>query len=303
MAVAPRSRPSLAAREEKVTPMDDASLVVATEPAALDDWVARYLALLGLEREPPSLPALAAITRAHLREVAFENITSHQRRAASTDGSVPPIDLDRLLANWEGRQGGGVCFEIASMVSRLLQALGYEATVVLGQISLPGAHQAVVVDIEGSRSLVDVGCGSPIVAPIPLSGETEVRFAGLAYRFRPGETADEWVQDRWIDGAWAPFCRYDLRPADAAGRNAGYQRHHTPGASWVLGPPRIIRFRDDAVVSLTGDELTTYTSDDKRTERLANPDYPQLAAELFDLPAMPIADVVRAAPLPAQGEV
>jgi arylamine N-acetyltransferase len=273
--------------------MEGDSPVVAPEPDALDDWVARYLALLGLERESPSLPALSAITRAHLRAVAFENITSHQRRGAVPDGQVPPIDLDRLLANWEARRGGGVCFEIASMVSRLLQALGYDAAVVLGQISLPGAHQAVVVDLAGSRYLVDVGCGSPIAAPIPLQGVSEVWRAGLGYRFRAGETAEEWVQDRWIDGAWAPFCRYDLRPADAAGRNAGYQRHHTPGASWVLGPPRIVRFRDDAVVSLTGDELTTFTEEGKQTERLADPDYAQLAGELFDLPDLPIDTVAR----------
>lgn len=282
--------------------MDGGEHTVTTEPAVLVDWVARYLALLGLELEPPSLPALSAITRAHLRAVAFENITSHQRRGAAPDGPVPPIDLDRLLANWEARRGGGVCFEIASMVSRLLQALGYEAAVVLGQISLPGAHQAVVVALDGSRYLVDVGCGSPIGEPIPLRGVTELRFAGLAYRFRPGETAEEWVQDRWIDGAWAPFCRYDLRPADAAGRNTGYQRHHTPGASWVLGPPRIVRFRGDAVVSLTGDELTTYTDEGKQSERLEEPiGYAQLAADLFDLPGLPIWDVTQEPSLTARG--
>ena len=87
-------------------------------------------------------------------------------------------------------RGGGVCFELASMFERLLRSLGYRSTLVLGQVTFPGAHQAVVVELDEGKYLVDVGCGSPLYEPIPLDGEVIVRRLGLGYRFRHAERSD-----------------------------------------------------------------------------------------------------------------
>src|SRR5687768_15086791 len=97
-------------------------------------WVRRYLAVLGADHDAPALPALTALTRAHLRAVAFENVTSLLRRRARPEGPVPPPDPEALLGNWERGRGGGVCYELSAMVSRLLGALGYRVRPVLGQI-------------------------------------------------------------------------------------------------------------------------------------------------------------------------
>jgi N-hydroxyarylamine O-acetyltransferase len=138
-------------------------------------WVDRYLAVLGVERAEPSLDALTAITRAHLREIHFENLTSLLRSAAHPGAPVPPLDPEELLANWEHRRGGGVCYEVASMVNRLLRGLGYQAFIAPGQILSPGGHLAVVVEVDGGRYLVDLGNGAPLFEPIPLDREVEVR--------------------------------------------------------------------------------------------------------------------------------
>ena len=175
------------------------------------DWVQRYLNLIGVERAEPSRAALSALTGAHVRAVTFENVTALLRRAAHPVGPVPALDFDTLLRNWETGRGGGVCFEIAGMFGRLLERLGYDVVSVLGQISFPGSHQALVVNLDGDRWLVDVGNGRRFSSRSLLDRTIEMRRAGLAYRFRRGETEASWVQDRWITDAWEPFCRYDLR--------------------------------------------------------------------------------------------
>src|SRR3954463_10496464 len=190
--------------------------------AVSPDWVRRYLSVLGVERGSPSLIALTALTRAHVQAIRFENITSLRRRVSRPGEPVPPPDPDVLLTNWEHARGGGVCFELASMFERLLRTLGYQSSLILGAVTFPGAHQAVVVELDEGRYLVDVGCGSPLFEPIPLDGEVIVRRLGLGYRFRQAEQPDSWLQDRLIEGEWAPLFRYDLRPADEREREEGY---------------------------------------------------------------------------------
>jgi arylamine N-acetyltransferase len=205
------------------------------------------------------------------------------------DHPVPPVDLDALLASWEERSGGGVCFEHAAAFDRLLAELGYRVQEVLGAITFPGSHQAVVVELDGARALVDVGNGAPFLEPIPLDRTVEIHRARLSYRFGPDGTSDGWLQERRIDGAWVPFCRYALAPPDAAAGAAAYQRHHTVGETWVLGSLTLIRSGEQEVFVLRNDELSHFTEGGKRTDRVDGPAaHARLASDVFRLPALPI---------------
>jgi arylamine N-acetyltransferase len=271
-----------------------------SEPST--EWVERYLGLLGVDREAPGVGALGRLIRAHIAAVPFENVASIlRRRDHPGNGPVPPIDPEAMLNAWEERAGGGVCFDITEMLSRLLATLGYEAYPVLGRIGPPGPgqwlgrHQGLVVRVGGDAHLVDAGNGSPFYDPIPLDEPMEVRGAGLAYRFRPGEEPDRWVQDRLIEGDWVPFCIYDLRPVDIAAREAAYQRHHRLSESWVASSLFMIHCRDDAVHVVRDDQLTRYTVDGKHVVQLtSDAEYERLASEVFELPALPILQVRRA---------
>jgi arylamine N-acetyltransferase len=257
-------------------------------------WVERYLALLGVEHSTPSPVALARLTRAHVGRVLFENVTSILRRQAHPTGPVPPVDPEAVLTGWEQGRGGGVCFEMTEMFGRLLVGLGYRAQPVLGDMRFPDAHQAVLVELDDRRYLADVGNGAPFFEPISLDAATEVRRAGLAYRFRPAEAAGGWVQDRLIAGAWEPFCHYHLRPADPAAREAAYQRHHTPGESWVVGDLTLIRLREGEIWALRQGQLSHFTVDGKWSEPVATPACARLAAEVFGMPGLPVDEAVRA---------
>ena len=261
----------------------------ATTPSPA--WIARYLRLLGVPQEPPSLPALRRLTRAHLLAVPFANTTALRRRRAHLGRPAPPPDPEALLTSWEQEQLGGVCFDVSLMVNRLLGGLGYRARQVMGKISFAGSHQCVQVALDGERFLVDVGNGAPFFEPIPAHEETEVRVGGLAYRFRPGDEPETCWQDRGIDGAWQPFCCYDLGPPDLAVRESAYQRHHTPGLSWVVDSLTLVRCAPDQVLSLRDDELTRYTPAGK--QRVPVTDYTRVVREDFGLPRFPVAEGVQ----------
>ena len=267
---------------------------VIDSPAS-QEWVRDYLDLIGGTDDPPSYGALAELMRQQITAIPFENLTSIMRRYAHLTEPVPAPNPDELLANWRLKQGGGVCYELSAMFSRLLKALGYDARLVLGQISIPGGHQAIVVELSGECYLVDVGSGSPLFEPIPLGQIVEVQRAGLGFRFRPGDEDQIWVQDRWLDDAWVQHCRYDLSHISADVRMAAYQHHHTPGASWVIGAPRVVRCGQDAVDRMIGDEHTNFSGIDKRKERVEGSEqFAILATDVFGLPAMPVTDAFRA---------
>jgi N-hydroxyarylamine O-acetyltransferase len=254
------------------------------------DWTDRYLAMLGLEREQPSLEALGHITSRH-RRIPFENVSSLLRARRHLRQEVPPIDPEEQLSAWQSRRSGGICFEVADTLARLLAGLGYDAKAILCQISFPGSHQAILVQLAGRRFLVDAGNGAPFFEPIPLGVEFEIHRAGLGYRFHAGESAEEWVQDRLIDGAWIPFCRYLLREPSQQEKRRAYQRHHTPGQSWVSGSLRMIRCEEDSVWVLNNGEFTLHTATGKRSEQISDPaEYERLARDIFRLPALPMRE-------------
>jgi N-hydroxyarylamine O-acetyltransferase len=258
-------------------------------------WTQRYLKLLGLAPSPPSLSALQALIRAQVQTVLFENVTALLRRRRYPVGPLPPIDAWALLASWEEGRCGGVCFDVTEAFGRLLTALCYRVHPVSGAVVFPGSHQALVVELEGGRYLVDAGCGAPIFEPIPLDRITELRRAGLAYRFRAEDSENGWVQERWINEQWTPFCRYALEPAGPAERDVGYQRHNTVGESWMLGTVTLIRCEEERVLVLRDGVFSEFKASGKSTEAIADLGrYRELVTQVFQLSGLPIEEGVEA---------
>lgn len=267
--------------------------------ASSEHWLDGYLALLGIERQPPSLDYLRRLTRAHVLRVPFANVTSILRRASAGDAPVPPLERSAALGAWTDRRGGGVCFEVTDMFGTLLSALGFPAHPVLATISFPGSHQGVVVNVDGQRYLVDAGNGAPFFEPIPVFDPHPlvISQAGLSYRFHPKpDTADCWVQDRLIDGAWQPFCTYDLAAATDAARQSAYERHHLRGHSWVVDELRVVRCTDAEVWTLRAGALTHFAADGSKSVRELSSaaDVRAIVADVFDLPNAPIEAALNA---------
>jgi arylamine N-acetyltransferase len=255
-------------------------------------WVNRYLSLIGVEKEAPGLGPLRWLVRAHVQNVPFENSASLLRRHETGSGPVPVIDHEALLAEWEARRAGGVCFEHTEMFGRLLAELGYTVTPIAGEISFPGSHQAIVVDLGGARWLVDVGNGAPFFEPIPLDRPLEIHRLGLGYRFAV-DPADPgvWIQERAVEGSWKAYCRYILRPQSPQDRDVAYQRHHQPRDTWVTNSIVLIRSREEEVLVFRNMDLHRYTTRGKLSSRVEDPEGWARLPEALGLLAFPVRDV------------
>lgn len=145
-----------------------------------EQTLAAYLHRIGAER-PQTLDetALAALHRAHLMTVPFENLSIHLRE---------PISLAEpdLLSKIVTRRRGGFCYELNGAFALLLETLGADVVRVAarvygdGRLGPPFDHLALVVRLPGEsgRWLADVGFGSHSTHPLRYDSRREQHDPG-----------------------------------------------------------------------------------------------------------------------------
>jgi N-hydroxyarylamine O-acetyltransferase len=181
-----------------------------------------YLDRIGAARPPaPTLDALGALVLAHIYSIPFENLDIAARRPLSL---VPEAIYEKLVV----RRRGGFCYELNGLFSWLLRELGYEVTLLAGQIvdpetGEPGrerSHLFLLVELGGPR-LVDVGWGEAYRRPFALRPGNEHTDPEIAaYRLEPH------------DGRWQVVERHDdsleTNLKQAAGWRIAYRFDLTP---------------------------------------------------------------------------
>jgi N-hydroxyarylamine O-acetyltransferase len=147
------------------------------EATGLDHYVTAYLERLGLDREAPSVDALARLHRAHVERIPYETLWIPLGEAWTVD----PTDSQRRIAT---ERRGGYCFHLNGSFHRLLTELGYQTVRHVGTVHGPEGptpdgyanHLALTVhnlasetdSLNGSDWYVDVGLGDALHEPIPL---------------------------------------------------------------------------------------------------------------------------------------
>jgi N-hydroxyarylamine O-acetyltransferase len=240
-----------------------------------DPEVRAYLDRIGAER-PVVLDAaaLAALHRAHLLTVPFENLSIHL---------AEPIFLDEgdLIAKIVTRRRGGFCYELNGAFALLLEALGAQVTRVAarvyggeGKLGPLFDHLALVVRLPGGSGpwLADVGFGSNSTYPLRYDSREDQHDPGG--RFALADTTDgdvELVKDgepqyrieqreRHLDD-FVPTCWWQQTSPDS---------HFT--LSTICS-----RLTEDGRISLSGRTLIR-TSGGTRTEQELGTDGEVLAA-------------------------
>jgi N-hydroxyarylamine O-acetyltransferase len=165
-------------------------------------------------RRPSGLPdidTIAALMRAHMAAIPFENLDVLLGRGIR-------IDLDGVFAKLVAGRRGGYCFEHATLFQAALQAMGVEATAHAARVLLvapkaeaPRTHMFLTAVDGGTIWVLDPGFGGPgPIVPVPLVDGQEVRRDHDVHRLlrRDGE----WVLEGLIKGAMTPLWTSSLEP-------------------------------------------------------------------------------------------
>ena len=229
----------------------------------------KYLHALGLQRCNPSLAFLSNITRRHVAEFAFSSI-------GPLLGDKLPLDIEALVQRIIVRRRGGYCFEQNGLMFEVLKELGfsvslYLARVIYNQDIHPGlTHRISLVEIEGTRYVVDVGFG-PLgpALPVNLSGE----LCQDTYRvFRIDEYAGGDLHMQTLkDGEFFSLYRFELTRYGQADCELGhFYSHRHPSATFV-NHLVVSKIMDREVLSLRNHEFHIITESGQKSRRIEDP--------------------------------
>lgn len=132
------------------------------------DTVDRYLDRIGARRPVAAdVDALRELHLRHLETVPFENLSIHL--------GEPVLLVEEALVDKVVRRGrGGFCYELNGLFAALLDALGFDVTLLAasvfrddGTLSPAFDHLALLVELD-DRYLVDVGFGAHADYPLRL---------------------------------------------------------------------------------------------------------------------------------------
>ena len=230
-----------------------------------------YLSRIGLNAPPdPDARGLAALQRAHRLAVAFENLDIPLGRGISID---PNAIFDKLVT----RQRGGYCFEQNGLFLRALQALGFDARMLLARVWLmadgvpPRTHCLALVRIADEEWIADAGFGASYSPPMRLiEGAEYVAPDGTRHRLiidpdhgwllqraGPAGATDGRSEDH---SDWQPQYSFTLdkvAPADLEIDNHWTSTRPDTRFTTLRVASRIL---PDGFMSLLGRQLTTYRS-------------------------------------------
>jgi N-hydroxyarylamine O-acetyltransferase len=135
------------------------------------ELIPRYLAVLGVARQEPTLEALRELVTAHLTHVPFENISKLYNLKHHGLAGLPSLQL--YLDGIERYHFGGTCYANNYHFYSLLASLGYDVKLCAADMTNPDVHIVVMVNIDGREYLVDGGYGGPFLSPIPRDLRTD----------------------------------------------------------------------------------------------------------------------------------
>jgi N-hydroxyarylamine O-acetyltransferase len=142
-----------------------------------------YLERIGYEgSRRPTAETLAALQRAHMLTVPFENLEIAR-------GGKLVLDREHNFDKVVRRRRGGWCFELNGLFAGLLEELGFTVAMLGssvidedGQESEDLVHLLLLVDLE-EPLITDVGFGESSIEPIPPDTGCEITNGGLRVRY------------------------------------------------------------------------------------------------------------------------
>jgi arylamine N-acetyltransferase len=236
----------------------------------------------------PTLDVLETIVERHMAAIPFEAIDVMLGRGVD----LKPAAVDRKLL--AGRRGG-YCFEHASLMRRVLRAIGFPVVQYLARVRVrsgpgspppPATHAMLEVEAEGRPWLVDVGFGG-FMPNQPLAWEPGVAQPARFGSFRLVESADGLLLQSLHEGKWAPLYEIlDFRWREIDFEVANHYTATYPDSHFRHGL-MAARTESRARTTLSGNLFKRVTLDGPREERTLDAD--GLAGALATAFGLPVA--------------
>jgi N-hydroxyarylamine O-acetyltransferase len=214
----------------------------------------------------PTARALAALHRAHLAAIPFENLDVVLGRGVA-------VDIDNVQAKLVQRRRGGYCYEHGVLFAAALERLGFAVERMLARVGgddldPPRAptHMTLRVHVDGRAWLADVGFGSGLLEPLPF--EPGVPRTQGAWTFELAEAGPRsWALRELQAGEWTTRYGFDEQRLHAADVVMANHFTSTFPRSPFVGKLVVVRKDTEKIESLIDRRLTVTRADGSQDER------------------------------------
>jgi hypothetical protein len=130
----------------------------------------------------PGLRALNRLISAYTQKIPWESASRIVRCAEIDQIAQRPREPEAFWQDAMTSGCGGTCFESNFAFFALLTALGYRGYLTVNDMGEQrGCHSAIVLDVQGSKRLVDVGI--PLLAALPVDPRRTTRRPSLLHTY------------------------------------------------------------------------------------------------------------------------
>jgi N-hydroxyarylamine O-acetyltransferase len=232
----------------------------------------------------PTAATLAALHRAHLAAVPFENLDIVLGRGIA-------VDLDSVQAKLVRRRRGGYCYEHGVLFAAVLGRLGYRVERMLARVGgeefeRPRAptHMTLRVHADGERWLADVGFGSGLLEPLPFDAGGPRTQGGWTFELA-ATGPRSWALRELQGDEWVTRYGFDEQRLHAADVVMGNHFTSTFERSPFVGKAVVVRKDEDTIRSLIDRRLTVERPDRSVDERdVGDDELPELVRGTFAIP-------------------
>lgn len=241
-----------------------------------------YLARIGLQDRPSAdLAGLAALHRAHLRAIPYENLDVQLGRIVTLDRAAI---FDKLVT----RKRGGWCYEMNGLFGWALGELGFRVTRATGAVmrALRGAasdgnHLVLKVELGEGLYLADVGFGDGPIDPIAITPNT---FISNGFSFSVSQVDEDWWRLHNHPAGGVDSFDFNLAPADEAQLSRQCRWLQSADESPFVQNVICQRFTADGLAVLRGRVLRHVTPQGVSERVIANAAaFVAVLREVFDL--------------------
>lgn len=146
-----------------------------------------YLKILQLSKRNPDVEFLEELVLSHMINIPFENISKLLYRKTEQVNHLLPFN--QYIAGIIQFHFGGTCYTNNYFFHQLLDYLGFNVKLCGADMNAPDVHLVIIVKIDETEFLVDVGYAAPFIRPIPCDfmADYVIRSGNNKYVLRPKE--------------------------------------------------------------------------------------------------------------------